>query len=209
MFDFSKIKSFFYEIVKKTKVYFSKFWTIFNVPNVLTMIRIYLIYPFILSFFNENYIKASKILILSGVTDFLDGFLARILNQKTKFGEIIDPIADKLTLISIMVCAGKKFPSIVPFMIILICKEICMFIAGAFLLKKIKKTIKARWYGKLGTAFFYFSVTIIVVIKALWGVENGFLINFLMCLTSLLMFHALIRYLIEFISIVRAKKSNK
>lgn len=84
-----------------------------------------------------------------------------------------------------------------------------MFIAGAFLIKRIKRTIKARWYGKLGTAFFYFSITIIVVIKALWGVENGFLINCLMCLTSLLMFHALIRYFIEFISIVRAKRSNK
>lgn len=205
MFDFSKIKVFFYNKIEKIKSININLRNVFNIPNFLSFFRLFLIYPFILSFLNENYIKASKILIISGMTDLLDGFLARVLNQRTKFGEILDPIADKLTLISIMICAANKIPSIVPFMIILICKEVCMFMAGAFLLKKVKRTIKARWYGKLGTAFFYLSIIIVIVVKALWGVENEFLTNCFMCLTTLLMFHALIRYLFEFISIVRAK----
>lgn len=205
MFDKSKIKkiiSCFFEKISNCKL-------IFNIPNILTMVRIVLIYPFVVSFLNENYIKSSKFLILSGVTDFLDGFLSRSLNQQTKLGEILDPIADKLTLISIMICVGTKFRSVFPFMIILIIKETCMLIAGAYLFKRTQKTIKARWYGKLGTVFFYFSLITIIAIQALWGVKNDFLINLLMFVTALLMFHALIRYSIEFISIVRAKRSKK
>ena len=185
------------------------FREIFNIPNALSIVRIFLIIPFFINTMNENYLKAVEILFWSGVTDLLDGFLARILNQQTKFGEIIDPIADKLTLISIMVCLGIKFKSIVPFMIILIFKELIMLIAGAFILKKTKKTIKAKWYGKLGTAFFYFSISVIVIMKALWEIENKFLIDTFMILTSLLMLQALIRYAIEFISIVRVNKCNK
>lgn len=184
------------------------FREIFNIPNALSIVRIFLIIPFFINTMNENYLKAVEILFWSGVTDLLDGFLARILNQQTKFGEIIDPIADKLTLISIMVCLGIKFKSIVPFMIILIFKELIMLIAGAFILKKTKKTIKAKWYGKLGTAFFYFSISVIVIMKALWEIENKFLIDTFMILTSLLMLQALIRYAIEFISIVRVNKCN-
>ncbi len=205
MFNKSKIKKKIFCFLKKL----NDFKPVFNIPNFLTTIRIILIYPFVISFLNENYIKSSKFLIFSGITDFLDGFLSRFLNQQTKFGEILDPIADKLTLVSIMICVGTKFRSVFPFMVILIVKEICMLIAGAYLFKRTQKTIKAKWYGKLGTAFFYFSLTTIVVIQALWKVKNDFLINLLMFITALLMFHALIRYSIEFVSIVRAKRSKK
>ncbi len=184
------------------------FREIFNIPNALSIVRIFLIIPFVINTMDENYLKAVEILFWSGVTDLLDGFLARILNQQTKFGEIIDPIADKLTLISIMVCLGIKFKSVVPFMLILIFKELIMLIAGAFILKKTKKTIKAKWYGKLGTAFFYFSISVIVIMKALWEIENKFLTDTLMIITSLLMLQALIRYAIEFVSIVHVNKCN-
>ena len=184
------------------------FREIYNIPNALSIVRIFLIIPFVINTMDENYLKAVEILFWSGVTDLLDGFLARILNQQTKFGEIIDPIADKLTLISIMVCLGIKFKSVVPFMLILIFKELIMLIAGAFILKKTKKAIKAKWYGKLGTAFFYFSISVIVIMKALWEIENKFLTDTLMIITSLLMLQALIRYAIEFVSIVHVNKCN-
>jgi len=181
---------------------------IFNVPNVLTFVRIILIIPFSINLLEEKYIKACEILIFSGVTDFLDGFFARILNQKTKLGEILDPIADKLTLIAIMICLSIKFKNIIYFMIILIIKELCMLLAGAVMLKKTKKTIKAKWYGKLATVFFYFSIALIVSFKALWDIENEFLTNILMFLTSLLMFYAMIKYFLEFLSIMHRRKSR-
>lgn len=182
------------------------FKRIFNVPNILTLLRIWLIVPFSLNLLNENYVKAFEILIFSGVTDFLDGMFARMLNQQTKIGEILDPIADKLTLISIMICLSIKFGSILGFMVVLIIKELCMLFAGAFMLKKVKKTIKSRWYGKLATAFFYFSISLIVFFKAMWEIESKFLVNILMSLTSLLMIYALIKYLLEFLSMIHVRK---
>ena len=201
MIDFKK------KILKiKEKILLLNIKIFFNVPNILTFTRILLIIPFSISLLSENYIKACEILIFSGITDFLDGFFARILHQQTKLGEILDPIADKLTLISIMVCLSIKFKSIVYFMIILIIKELCMLLAGAFMLKKTKKTIKAKWYGKLATAFFYFSIASIVSIKALWGIENKFLVNVLMSFTALLMLYAMIKYFFEFLSIIHERK---
>ena len=153
----------------------------FNIPNILTFVRIILIIPFSINLLEEKYIKACEILIFSGITDFLDGFFARILNQKTKLGEILDPVADKLTLIAIMICLR---------------------------IKKTKKTIRAKWYGKLATVFFYFSIALIVSFKALWDIESEFLINILMFLTSLLMFYAMIKYFLEFLSIMHNRKSR-
>lgn len=207
MLDVINLKKFFLEIKKKIfNLNLLNFGRIFNIPNILTCVRIIFIIPLSINLLCENYIKAFEILIFSGLTDFLDGFFARILNKQTKLGEILDPIADKLTLISIMTCLSIKFSNILYFMIILIIKELCMLIAGAFMLQKTKKTIRAKWYGKLATVFFYFSVGFIVSIKALWGVENKFLVNILMFLTTLLMLYAMLKYLLEFLSIIYDRK---
>ena len=211
--DIKKIKRIFDKI--KLKCIFSKIKipkidirSFLAVPNLLTFVRIILIIPFSLQMLNENYGKSLKILFLSGLTDILDGFFARLLKQETKFGKFFDPIADKLTLISIMVLMGIKFGKILPFIILLISKELLMLIVGAIMIKKYNNTIQAKWYGKLSTAFFYISIFTIISIKALWNIENEFFINVLMWMTSLLMLHALIRYGIDLVVMVRSMKQN-
>ena len=190
------------------KIRNSKVWKLFNVPNFLTFIRMFLIFPFVLNILNDHYLKACKILLLSGITDILDGFFARLLKQETKFGIILDPLVDKITLLSIMICLGIKLPIIVPFVIILISKELIMLLVGTFMLTKYKSIIKSKWYGKLGTVFFYFAITIIVGMKYLWNIENEFTINTLMWITSLLMIFALIKYTIEFVKVIYAHKKR-
>ena len=91
-----------------------------TVPNILSVMRIILIFPFVISILNDNYIHAGIILILSVISDLLDGIIARKLNQITTLGKILDPMADKLTLMAVMICFGIKFPCIFPFMIILV-----------------------------------------------------------------------------------------
>ncbi|MCL2311201.1 MAG: CDP-alcohol phosphatidyltransferase family protein [Firmicutes bacterium] len=178
---------------------------VFNVPNILSFLRILLILPFSIYILDENYSKAACIILLSGLTDFLDGLLARHFDQVSKLGRIIDPVADKLTLLAIMICISIKFPIVVPLMIVLIAKEACMLVAGAIMLKKFNNTLTPRWYGKIGTICFYFSVTFIVMLKATWNIENVFVVNSLMGLTALLMMYALVRYFLDFIKIMRFK----
>lgn len=84
-------------------------WT---VPNVLTVARILLTPLFVVLFLDRQYLAALSMFFLAGVTDALDGFLARVLDQRSKLGEMLDPLADKVLLDSAFVClaAGGWLP---------------------------------------------------------------------------------------------------
>lgn len=166
----------------------------FNIPNMLSFFRIIIIIPFIIYFLNDEYFLAALILVISGLSDMFDGIIARKLNQITKLGKILDPVADKLTLTSVVVCMGIKFPEIIPFVIILILKDMSMLLGGSFLLKKGIDPPAAKWYGKLSTVFFYISVIIIVGLKAIWGIINPMLSVSLLTITAILMLFALFKY---------------
>ena len=71
-----------------------------NIPNLLTIGRILLIPLLVIFLLDGKELAAFWVFVLAGVTDALDGFLARVLKQKTEFGAFIDPIADKLLLIT-------------------------------------------------------------------------------------------------------------
>src|SRR6202162_436354 len=73
---------------------------VFTVPNQLTFLRLAFLPVFIISIHYERYGWAMAILMIAGLTDALDGFLARGLNQKTPLGAYLDPIADKLLVSS-------------------------------------------------------------------------------------------------------------
>lgn len=175
----------------------------FNIPNMLSFIRIVIIIPFVIYFLNEKYLLAALMLVISGISDMFDGIIARKLNQITKLGKILDPVADKLTLTAVVVCMGIEFSEIVPLVIILILKDVSMLIAGSFLLKKGIEPPAAKWYGKLSTIFFYISVIIIVGLKAIWGITNPILSVILLSITAVLMFFALFKYFVIFLELIR------
>jgi cardiolipin synthase (CMP-forming) len=69
-----------------------------NIPNALTLTRLILIAPFVISLYHQEYTNAFYIFILAGFTDGLDGWLARYFNWQSPFGTFIDPVADKLLI---------------------------------------------------------------------------------------------------------------
>lgn len=73
---------------------------ILTIPNILSFFRILLITPFMILFLNGQYIWATVMIIISGLTDCVDGFVARHFNQVSDFGKILDPVADKLNTFS-------------------------------------------------------------------------------------------------------------
>lgn len=180
-----------------------------NIPNVLSIIRIIFIIPFVFAVVDDDYTTAGIILIISGISDFLDGYIARKYNQITRFGKMLDPTADKLTLMAVMVCVGIKFNKIFPFMIILITKEILMLIAGIILLRKKLTPPSAKWYGKLSTIVFYVSIIIIISLKAIWNLDIEILDVSLMGLTAFFMIYALIRYFCIFREMIKNLKLTK
>lgn len=177
-----------------------------TVPNALTLMRIVVVLPFVMSVIYNDYITAVVILIISGITDFLDGIIARKFNQVTELGKMLDPTADKITLVAVMVCVGIKFPAVYPFMIILIAKELVMLIGGAILIGMKSVPPAARWYGKFATVVFYFSIIVIIGAKAFFGYENEVLSRTLMYLTAIFMFYAVLRYGRIFVNTIKLQK---
>ena len=75
-----------------------------TIPNILTYIRFLLVAPFMYFFLKERYLLAGLMIGLSGLSDCFDGMIARHFDQVTPLGKILDPIADKVTLIAVAVC---------------------------------------------------------------------------------------------------------
>ncbi len=182
---------------------------IFTIPNILSYIRILLIVPFVILFLKENYIWAAVCILISGLTDCVDGFLARKLNQITQLGKMLDPIADKLTLLAVGVCLSVAEPMIIPVIIILAIKDLLMLVGASIMLRKKLMPFAAEWYGKLGTICFYVSVAAIVVFDLILKVENFSIVSLiLLSLTAVIMIYSLIRYYMIFRSIMKKAKEE-
>jgi len=135
-----------------------------HVPNILTITR-FLFIPFILyAIITGEYILAFILLTISGITDILDGWIARKFQLITNFGKLIDPLADKATQVSIL-CA-LCIMHIVPFWILAIVflKEVVM-IAGASFLYGKELVVSSRWWGKLATVLFYLAIVCSFLLK--------------------------------------------
>lgn len=135
-----------------------------HVPNILTLFRFILI-PFIfISITNEQYLTAFIILTISGITDILDGFIARKFNFITNFGKLIDPLSDKATQICVLLALVLN--NIVPLWILFIVflKELIM-IAGASFLYGKELVVSSKWYGKLSTVLFYIAIVSSLAIR--------------------------------------------
>ena len=113
---------------EKIRKLFSNVWTI---PNVLTIIRMLLIPVFVVLFFHEEEIKVASLCVFcaASLTDMLDGYLARKLNQITDFGKLFDPLADKLMVITAMVCQTFWGPLPLIAVIIVAAKELLIISA--------------------------------------------------------------------------------
>ncbi len=176
-----------------------------NVPNTLTALRLVLIIPLLHFLLKQEFVNAGIIILVSAMSDMMDGFLARRLNQVTSLGKILDPIADKLTLIAVVIGINVIYPEVMPFVIVLFTKELLMLAGGAFLLKLKIRPPAARWYGKLSTVLFYTSITTLIMLKAIWGYTNGTLSLTLLAVTTTSMLFSLVMYSLLFGELVRER----
>ncbi len=134
----------------------------FNIPNILTAIRILLVPFFGYYLYIENYIVAVILFAAGGITDVLDGFIARKYNLVTSFGKLADPFADKLMqlmALTVLTILGKIRLII---LILVFAKEVLMVLGSLFLYKKKNFVVTANWYGKLSSVIFYLAIIMII-----------------------------------------------
>ena len=183
-----------------------------TVPNALSVLRIIVIPFFAWFFMHDQLAIAVALLVLSGLSDCVDGFIARKLNQVTELGKMLDPFADKLTQGVVALCLAVKFPVICPVLAIFILKELTMLCCGGYLLlKKQKRPCAAQWYGKVATVMFYVSVALIVVMDGFLHVEGvafQVISYVLLGLTAAMMIYSAVKYAQIFLKILRSDDSQ-
>ena len=180
-----------------------------TVPNLITYVRFLLVPPFVYFFLKENYIAAGIMIGLSGLSDCFDGFFSRKLNQVTSLGKILDPIADKVTLIAVAVCMLIYMPAILPIMLVLVVKEFLMLLGGFVLLIKKIAPPPANIFGKVATLVFYFTICIIIFLKAVFQIEIMSLIVIGSVIVALTMLVALVQYAIIFVKLIKNSDKTK
>lgn len=129
---------------------------IITIPNLLSMARILLI-PIIvyLYVFKHQYTAAGIFILLSGATDIVDGWIARTFHMISNLGKALDPIADKLTQVTVMGCLVTRFPLMIIPLLLMVIKETCMTFTGAAVIHKTGIVPAAVWHGKVATAVLY------------------------------------------------------
>ena len=138
-----------------------------SIPNLMGYFRIILI-PFIVWRYVtaqtvHDYYVAAVIIGVSGITDFLDGFVARRFHMITKVGKALDPIADKLTQGAIVLALSVRFPYMIALVVLLVIKEGFMGIMGIMMLRRGKMLDGAKWFGKVSTAVLYVVMFVLIL----------------------------------------------
>lgn len=138
---------------------------VLTVPNLLSLVRLLLIPVIIWLYVGEkNNNAAINVIIISGVTDIIDGFIARRFNVVSDLGKMLDPFADKLTQGAIIICLISKYSLMIPFVILFAVKEVLMGVMGLVVLKKKDSINSARWFGKVNTAVLYIVMSLLILV---------------------------------------------
>ena len=127
----------------------------YNIPNFLTLIRLLLIPFYIYLFLIGNYITSGILFVIATSTDLLDGYIARKYSMETEIGKLLDPIADKLTVISIL--SMLIYLDIIPrfIAVILLIRESIIFLSTSIAYIFGRNFVNPSILGKLSIAFLY------------------------------------------------------
>lgn len=194
-----------------------------TIPNLLSLIRIILIPVFGVLFYHGEVLWAVVVLVLSGLTDFFDGKIARKFNQVSELGKVLDPVADKLTQMTIAIILFLTFnksenPIMVWFkwvFLFFVAKELLMVVVGAIMIAIGLKPSAAVIYGKVATFAYYVVMGLVIT----FGPEVGALRNvftlpdtvmiILVIISAILTFVALLSYIPGTLKQFKEKKETK
>ena len=141
-----------------------------NIPNILSVIRILLVFVFVAVFFLlESKIWALIVFLTAGATDVVDGFLARRFNWITELGKVLDPFADKLVQCTVLVCLCIEKVVPIWFLLIFFAKELLTLLIGFLVIRRRSVVVVSKWYGKTAVCLFYATIFLAVIFKYVCG----------------------------------------
>ena len=179
---------------------------IFTVPNFLSLVRLLLI-PIIVWLYciKKEYVLTAVILVVSGVTDVVDGFIARHFGLVSNLGKALDPVADKLTQLATLFCLVTRFHLMAIPIVLMFIKETIVGVTGLLVIKKTGIVCGADWHGKLTTVLLYGMIMLHIV----WYNINNVASNITIAVCTAMMFLSLCLYVYRNISLIREKSKDK
>lgn len=176
---------------------FSEKWKkeLFTIPNLLSLFRIMLIPVYITVYLsateNRQFFLAGSILSVSCMTDLADGMIARKFHMDTTLGKILDPLADKLTQLALILSLSARYPLLYPVLALFVVKELFQVGALVFFAQKGKALSGALFAGKLCTTVLFLSLTLLVLFPEIPG--NA--VVFLAFMDALFLIYSFLTYL--------------
>ena len=144
---------------------------VFTIPNLLSLFRLVLIPVYTTIYLNAQdqgaYFLAASILALSCLTDMIDGQIARHFHMTSSLGKLLDPLADKLTQLTLTVCLSVRYPVLRGVLVLLVFKEVFQAAATFLMLTKGKALPGALTAGKICTTVFFISLILLVLLPGL------------------------------------------
>lgn len=169
----------------------------FSIPNLLSYFRILLIPVFVWVFFHEKSgepgWRSLCVIVVSGLSDFADGVIARKCDMITEWGKIIDPFADKMTQLTVACCLAIKYPYMSVLFAVVLCKELVTFVTTLVKLKSGLRIDSAMWFGKAATAVFY---ALMMVVLGFGELLPESVNRTCILITAALMLFAFVRYMV-------------
>ena len=176
---------------------------IITIPNVLSLVRLCLVPVIVYLFLKELYVQTGIVLIISCITDMVDGTIARKFNMISDVGKVLDPAADKTTQLVIMILLCFKFPMIVPIIFTAI-KESFMAISGYVVVKKCGIVLGANWHGKAATTV----VASVMLLHLFWYDINATLSAVLIFASAAMILLSLILYAVRNFGYILGKRKD-
>ncbi len=174
-----------------------KVWTI---PNFMSMFRLLLV-PFIIwAYVGLNNPTLTIILLaVSALTDVFDGVIARKFNMVSDLGKALDPFADKVTQVTVVLCLAFSYPMLWFLLGLCVFRETCMGILGYITIRKTNRVPYAHWYGKVSTVVLYVSALALLLPKLLHYEMPAWLTTAIIVVCMICVFVALILYVRYFV----------
>ena len=141
---------------------------VFTIPNALSLFRLLLIPVYIHIYLHAqslaDYHLAAAILAVSCLTDAVDGFIARRFNMITTVGKVLDPLADKVTQFTLIVCLAIRHPVLWSIIGLFVAKELFQLVAGYIIVRHGRILRGAQFSGKVCTTILFISLTLLVLV---------------------------------------------
>lgn len=144
---------------------------ILTIPNLLSLLRLILAGVFAVIYWNADsqtdVYRALGVLVVSGITDCVDGKIARHFGMISELGKVLDPFADKLTQATVAFCMCKHFQFMKLLLAVLVIKEIAQAVYGYRAVKLAGRNDGAKWCGKITTTYLYLMMGLLLLLPGI------------------------------------------